>query len=416
MRISTSLLHCLLLTTLVQLPAACEDPLELSSTPAPPDAASDATLSDAVTEDAAKDTGSADTEDAASDSGAADLAEGGIDEPDACALRQNDPEHCGCNDEQCAPGAGCENGVCREPPLQYAWTTHCGAIRLTVDDSNVYWTERDSGFVRAVKVGGGPLMDIAQQQINPSQIVSDADGVYWVVRGDFASEHTFIRKLALPLAPSTPRDMVDQWNSYGPIRSLAVHDGNLYYGWLHQVRRIAMDDPDLTRVTVARMADAQGYAEGLIIEDMRGIWQDSDGRLITGTLDPSDPTNLTAIGQVSTALRDEIAYDADWLYWIKGTTVQRSKLDGTRYDSQHVVTHPSKESITGLAMDDTHIYFASNQGLILKHAREPAAQNEPLSAYPVLAREQPAAQALTVHDGRLYWATEDCAVRSVSLE
>lgn len=350
------------------------------------------------------------------DSGATDLVEGGIVELDACTTRQNDPDHCGCNDEPCAPGAGCENGVCLEPPLEYAWTTHCGAIRLAVDDTNVYWTERDSGFVRAVKVGGGPLMDIAQQQVNPSQIVSDADGVYWVARGDFASEHTWIRKLALPLAPSTPREMVNEWNSYGPIMSLAVHDGHLYYGWLHQVRRVDMDDPELTRVTVARMADGRGFAEGLIIEDTRGIWQDSDGNLVTGDLDPNDATNLTNLARVSTSLRDDIAQDADWRYWIKETTVQRSKIDGTRFEPEHVVTHPNKDSITGVAMDDTSIYFAGSQGLILKHSREPSTQDEPLSAYPVLAREQPAAQALTVHDGRLYWATEDCAVRSIRLE
>ncbi|HEX2880276.1 MAG TPA: hypothetical protein VHO25_12160 [Polyangiaceae bacterium] len=416
MRTTNSLLYCLLLAALAQLPTACEDSLALSSTPPPPDAASDAASNDAASEDAAQDAGATNAEGGARDSGVVHLVEAGIDEPDACVLGRNDPKHCGCAGEQCAAGAGCEDGMCREPPREYAWTTHCGPIRLTVDDTNVYWTERDSGFVRAVKVGGGPVMDIAQLQINPAHIVSDAEGVYWVARGDFASEHTWIRKLALPLAPSTPREMVNEWNSYGPIMSLAVHGGSLYYGWLHQVRRVDMDDPDLTRVTVARMADGQGFAEGLIIEDARGIWQDSDGRLVTGTLDPSDPTNLTDIGRVPTSLRDEIAYDADWLYWIKATTVQRSKLDGTRYEAEHVVTHPNQESITGLAMDDTHIYFASSQGLILKHSREPAAQSEPLSAYPVIAREQPAARSLAVRDGRLYWATEDCAIRSASVE
>jgi hypothetical protein len=165
------------------------------------------------------------------------------------------------------------------------------------------------------------------------------------------------------------------------------------------------------------MADGQGFAEGLIIEDARGIWQDSDGRLVTGALDPSDPTNLTDIGRVSTSLPDEIAYDADWLYWIKTNTIQRSKLDGSRFDSEFVLQHPELDEITGIAMDANSVYLASKQlGLILKHSREPAAADEPLAAFPVVAREQPAAQSLAVHGGRLYWATADCAVRSVSLE
>jgi hypothetical protein len=415
MRTTERFLRYLLLTALGSLLAACGEDLQLVGSPSVPDAGSDAAVADAASDSGAVDAAEG-TPEGGADGNDSGLIDARAEMPDACAMRQNDPAHCGCSGEQCAPGAGCENGVCREPPREYAWTTNCGPIRLTVDDMNVYWTERDAGVVRAVKVGGGPLMDIAQAQINPAQIVSDTNGVYWVVRGDFASEHTFIRKLALPLAPSTPRDMVNDWNSYGPIMSLAVHAGSLYYGWLHQVRRVSLDDPDLTLVTVARMADGQGFAEGLIIEDGRGIWQDSDGRLVTGALDPADPTNLTDIGRVSTKLRDEIAYDAEWLYWIKGTTVQRSKLDGTRYEAELVLTHPNHDPITGLAMDDSYIYFAGSEGLILKHSREPSGQSKALSAYPVIAREQPAAQSLVVRDGRLYWATDNCAVRSASLD
>jgi hypothetical protein len=74
--------------------------------------------------------------------------------------------------------------------------------------------------------------------------------------------------------------------------------------------------------------------------------------------------------------------------------------------------------LSGLALDATGLYVASKAGQIVKHPLEPAAMGvqERAVDFPVIARDQLSAQSLTVHEGRLYWATEDCAIRSVSIQ
>jgi hypothetical protein len=196
----------------------------------------------------------------------------------------DDPDHCGGCDIKCNPGAGCVGTQCRQPPKQLAQSVDCGAIHLAVDDTNVYWTEHDSAAVNAMQVGGGPLLDLARQQIGASQIATNAVGVYWVVRGNYEGQTSWVRKLALPLAPSTPRNLVTLSNSYGPIMGLTVHDGLLYYGYLHRVNQVTLSDaPSLSDVTLARMYPGRGLISGLIAEDDRVIWQDSDGMLTPTT-------------------------------------------------------------------------------------------------------------------------------------
>lgn len=394
----------LLLGASAVLAQACGDDLALA-----PAAPSIADAGDAAAPDAS-DAATAVAPDAdAPDVDAGDGVDAGEATPDA-----SDSDACATLETQCP-----------EPPQQLAHTLECGDIRLTVDDTHVYWTERDSGFVRAVPVAGGPVLDIAEEQIAPAQITTDAVGVYWVVRGSFEGETTWVRKLPLPLAlplmASTPVNVATRWNSYGPIMSLVVHDGLLYYGFLHEVHQVTLnDEPNFSDVTLARMYAGRGFPFGLIAEDTRVIWQDSCGALTSHDLQPvsstdvHDMSGLVEIATVSNRLHDEFAYDATWYYWLQDNTVLRTRLDGTLTEPQLILSYPG-DALISIALDATQVYFASQDGQILQHTREPGAAETP-DEHTVLATKQLATRSLTVHDGRLYWATSDCAIRTTSVE
>jgi hypothetical protein len=318
---------------------------------------------------------------------------------------------------------------CPDPPLELAHTVQCGDIRLAVDDTHVYWTERDSGFVRAVPVTGGTVLNLAAEQVAPAHITTDTAGVYWVVRGSFEGETTWVRKLTLPLPlplmASTPVNVATRWNSYGPIMSLVVHDNLLYYGFLHEVHQVTLGDEatlgdEPSDVTLARMYAGRGFPFGLIAEDTRVIWQDSCGALTSHDLQPvsssdvHDMSGLVEITTVNNGLHDEFGYDATWYYWLQSNTVLRTRLDGTLDEPQLVLSYPA-DAMSSIALDDTHVYFASQDGRILKHTREPGAPETP-AEYAVLATKQLAVRSLTVRDGQLYWATGDCAIRTTSVE
>jgi hypothetical protein len=336
---------------------------------------------------------------------------------EACTALQNDPDRCGSCANECAPGAGCQGDQCGEPPLELAKTSDCGAVRIAVDDDYVYWTEALSGFVRAVPIAGGDVIEIAQHPGEPFQIAVGSTGAYWLAAGEAPGDDSQLMMMALPLAPSTPRELVTV-SIFGSDVGLAAHEDKVYYGDYEGVHEVALNDPQPpTDIVVADTA--LNVPQALFIEGDRVIWYQHRG-LGGDDLAPEMPgeTSSVMIAEVLIGSPKDIVHDANWAYWIEGAEINRVGLGSVPAPVQPVLSDPIFGLLSGLALDATGLYVASKAGQIVKHPLEPAAMGvqERAVDFPVIARDQPSAQSLTVHEGRLYWATEDCAIRSVSIQ
>ena len=64
---------------------------------------------------------------------------------------------------------------------------------MTVDATNVYWTQND-GTIMSVPISGGNVTTLAAGQTAPSGIAVDATSVYWVTRGNGNAGGTVMRR------------------------------------------------------------------------------------------------------------------------------------------------------------------------------------------------------------------------------
>ncbi len=171
-------------------------------------------------------------------------------------------------------------GKCAAPPEELAKASKCGSVRLALLGSQLFWTEQQSGRVRAVAVTGGDVAEVASGQVAPGRIAIDEHGVYWVASGDGTSGSSEVMAAALPLgnapvalktAPGTD-----------PFVGVAVQAGKLYYGLLHDIHSISTDPGDATDVIVgvsfARndTMEPDGVPDGLSVHGDRVYWVITD--------------------------------------------------------------------------------------------------------------------------------------------
>lgn len=114
----------------------------------------------------------------------------------------------------------CTNAPCNGSPTVLAAMQN-DPWGITVDNVNVYWTNRGDGSVRSVaRSPGGQVSTLATQQSGPSGIAVDATDLYW------ANQSGTIMKLSLTTAGAAPQPIA---TGQSIPESLVIDDANVYW-------------------------------------------------------------------------------------------------------------------------------------------------------------------------------------------
>ncbi len=351
----------------------------------------------------------------------------------ACVSKMSSADNCGMCGTKCDPGATCVAGACNMKPTELTISAGCGAMRLAIQGANIYWTEYATGKVRSMPVAGGPIVEIATGQVAPSVIVADAKGVYWLNGGDVADVPTMkagwkkIMKVALPFVAGAPEEL--KTSATDPIFGIAVSADKLYYSLKNDVHQISTDKAVAGDIIVGTAVNydppapkIEGLPHGVAVNGTNLAWTDVgdrsgvEGDDIAVETDPlTDKAGYVELAQSVGGLKNDIAVDAMYAYWIDGQNFVRNKLTAANPVPDLAIMVTPKGDINTFAINATNVYAVTTEGLVLKHSLMAPTDDATVVAPIPIARDQKSATSIVLDATKAYWATSDCAIRSTGL-
>lgn len=271
-----------------------------------------------------------------------------------------------------------------------------GGYSIAVDEGHVYWTNSET-IGRAGLDGSSVDQDfIDLGGVHPGDLAVDDQHIYWTSSDD---------SIGRAELDGTGVDQVFVPNAVGQqardtLFALAVDSGHLYWSW--------MEDPS------------------------SGMSQNWIGRADLAGTDVSKKLLNTIGGPAYWGHPGGLAVNADGIYWSEGVVIGRADLDGTDVTSPFLTVCPpsdepplslcsaSSATITGLAADDSHIYFAGfyEQPPSFEYAsaigRADLDPTDIFDTSPVatLAPAPPSPpRGLAVGDGHVYWSRGTTVVK-----
>jgi len=240
----------------------------------------------------------------------------------SCDDLTSDSDNCGACGHGCQGGA-CNAGLCPAVTLAtLSWVPQ----GIALDASNVYWTQLDNtgtnGSVWKVPVGGGaPVALVSAGLLSPHGIAVDGTNVYWTNEGSAVGT--------------------------GTIMSIPIVGG-----------------------AAATIASGLGVPLGIAVAGSRVSWTDRDvpstgfGPVLSMAAGGGAVTTL-ASGQKQP---DDIAANSTTVFWstFTGNTVMSAPAGGGAVTSLYVGTQATLVELTGIAIDDTHLYFGDTTGALMR--------------------------------------------------
>ncbi len=348
----------------------------------------------------------------------------------SCVSKANDAENCGACGAKCDAGATCNQGKCRKAPVELATDMGCGGgVRLAIGGANLYWTEKATGKVRAMPIGGGAITEVATGQRTPTEIAVDASAVYWANQGDGTAASSQVLKKALPLGADAPIALKTAVATE-TFPAIAVGAGKLYYAVHTDVHQISTDAAISADIIVGRSVNfsnptapvVYGEVVNLAVSATKVIWGTPGTRNVveTHTLtawdDVSDMTGYARLGKTVTTTSD-VAIDANYGYWRDGERFLRDVVDAKVALAEVVTLAPYSKLITAFAINANAVYAATEDGGLFTHSLVPAnpADDDAIVAPVLVARDQTNVTSIALDATTLYWVTSDCKLRSTPL-
>jgi hypothetical protein len=333
--------------------------------------------------------------------------------------RDSDPANCGSCGTACEPQAACVAGKCGPAPHELAKAAACGDVRLALVGSQLFWTERKSGRVRALSLQGGADVEVASGELAPNRIAADDGGVYWVDAGDGSSGSSKVMQAAQPVG-SAPAIPVVTAPSTDPFVGVAVDAGKLYYGLGHDIHAVAADSSDSTDVIVGvsfarndtRMPD--GAPEALTVHDGRVYW-------IVTTVGSVESDDLLAgvdgtprVGHSGQLWPNDLGFAGNYVYYAAFASLYAAQTD---MPALAVGSSADDAAVEAFAVNATNGYFGDQGGRLSRHdlALPAGPDFQPTPSLP-LARDQGDITSVVLDDANVYWASVDatsgdCAIR-----
>jgi hypothetical protein len=305
----------------------------------------------------------------------------------------------------CGGGGGGSGGSAQGSSSSKSTTLASGltnALPLTVDSSNVFWTEYDNApgtvTVKKISTAGGAATALASSQ-GLSQpytwdIAVDSDSVYWIERSGSSCS---LKKVGKNGGTGTPQ-------TSDPVKpmGLAVDSSNIYYtdfngGTINKIgtatplassqtkpHYIAVNSTDVywvnddsdgsimkvdingatqpQKIGVTTLATKRDWASHIIAVDSSNLYFiDSPDGQTNGTINKLDPNSkaVTTLWSSATLVPDSIAIDSANVYWSAGNSIYKVSKNGGTASQVQTSLLPCF-----IALDSANIYFTDVHNVI----------------------------------------------------
>ncbi len=259
---------------------------------------------------------------------------------------------------------GCQSGVITVPPLA---TGQLNVSGLGSDGNNVFWTTAE-GFVRSVSTSGGAVQTLTQGPISPGNLTFDADMLYWTANGTING---------LPKAGGTAAVLFPNEDGIG---SLQVDPTSLY--WLRNVDEVQgqgqVRKADKTvDASVTVLASANLNPQTLALNGASLYFPATvlaeDSVTAAPALTTLPTTGGTPVASVTGSFANVATYGAN--VCSAGTDMAALSLDPTSGaqaitctaldgSNPNVVAAGLTGIVTSLTLDDTTVYFSTDDGAV----------------------------------------------------
>ncbi|MBI3203365.1 MAG: hypothetical protein HYZ29_17635 [Myxococcales bacterium] len=224
-----------------------------------------------------------------------------------------------------------------------------GAYGIAVDNTDVYWTDNESGTVIAAPKSGGALRTLASGQHHPQFVALDSTHVYW---GNAQSPDGFVGRVE---------------KSGGPVEVVADNSARVIAVDASRVFFTAYGDGAAVRSAplaggpAVTLADAQPNPTGIAVFEGFVYWGNQGAHQVDGGIMKvpaiGGAPSVVVTGQVSGG----VAADSSGIYWGNGMEeapgVMRAPLAGGP-----AVRLAPDEVDFALTIDDDRVYFANLAG------------------------------------------------------
>jgi hypothetical protein len=344
-----------------------------------------------------------------------------------CVDKKTDPANCGACGTVCAPTSTCNGGMCGPAPMMLAGAiSGCNGLTMVATDA-VYFADAANGTINKL---GAPT-PLATDQMGATMLQANGTDLYWYAKGSKT-----IRSVATSGGAVTDVYTVSLPDSGAPpdvAGFLVSPDGvNIYVSLGSQV----LEAPVAGGATsvVANVVHG-GLPAALALDGTTSIVfpatfnGEIDVALLSAmpaTCDLADASGndiMTTCARLARAhgdlLPSFIAVLGGHAYWINGLNIYGELIDGPMGTYFESIASAQTTKITAAAATADTIYFADADpqdpagstppgGFIEKTALAPS------STAILLARGQTLPLAIAVDATKVYWATSDCAIMSVS--
>jgi hypothetical protein len=335
----------------------------------------------------------------------------------ACTNVAVDSDNCGLCGLACGPSATCNEGLCGPAPTDLVPASAnpaCGSIDLAVADGTLYWAERATGLVVALDLLRGQRTTLSAGADSPTDVAVAGSNVFWIEGGqtihgsaDNQTSHVVFRA-SQPIGGYvvSPDGATIYFTTGSQISSVSSAGG----ASVVVARRESGGELRRLALSGAEIAFTEASASGLFLVTLEaGVVASCGG--FDATTGKSTAVNCSLVA------RD---YNSDYLVlfaggmivWGEGTGLHVSSgIPGAPMD----LIASGGAPIVGLAATSDAAYASefepppagpSDEGLI---ERAPLAPDQ---TFVVLARAQRNPRSLAVDATRVYWSTDDCAIRA----
>jgi hypothetical protein len=294
-------------------------------------------------------------------------------------------------------------------------------VRLALAGGELYWTERQSGRVRAIAITGGDVTELASGQVGPRQIAVDDSSAYWFTAGDGSAGSSQV--VSLPRTGAAAPTVLKTTDATEQIVSLAVDAGQVYYGLGPNIHAISAD-PGKTDDVIVGIAFARGdtrmpdgIPDGLAVHDGRVYWVVADvGSVESDDLLPGSD-GMPRVGHSGELWPNDLGFAGGYVYYAAFASLYAAQAN---MPAIAVGSSTNDATLGAFAVNEHDGYFADEGGGISRHGLAlPAAPDFQATPSVPFAAGQGNVTSVVLDESRLYWAAVDaqgaCAIRTLPL-